>query len=127
MVEENSEDNPSKKGFNYEELCKLLIISKCISEIDYNNVKSGYISSLIKFKNFESIIDTTIHSGNNIADIILEDSENTIIIISVKYSDNQQMKTTDIDNIKNTLNDNTSNFKVDLIVKDKNIIDIMIL
>lgn len=93
---ENNEYNDSIQGWYYEALCKILIISKCISGIDYINVKSGYTSSLSNFKNFESIIDTNIHSGNNRADVILEDLKNTIIGISIKHGNSLSVDKTDV-------------------------------
>jgi hypothetical protein len=113
----NNSDNNSRKGFIFEAICKLLIISKCL-KINYNNILQGQLQSLTKCKNIIDFLNNPINDGNNPSDLTLM-KDNDIVAFSVKYRDNFIPKDSDVGLLNTELLSINKSYKIGLIVKDK--------
>ena len=115
-------DNYRRQGWIFESLCEILIYTRCIPEIDYTTILEGQLQNLQSVNNIKTILNIDVQGGgNNISDITLKLNE-TIISFSIKYKG--KFCETDVSKIDNTLKDTiySNDYKVGLIVKDKNII-----
>ena len=113
----NNSDNNSRKGFIFEAICKLLIISKCL-KINYNDILQGQLQSLTKYKNIINFLNNPINDGNNPSDLTLM-KDNDIVAFSVKYRDNFIPKDSDVGLLNTELLSINKSYKIGLIVKDK--------
>jgi hypothetical protein len=118
MSDNKSGPSDSRQGDLFETICEILVILKCIPEINYTHILSGDCSSLKQVTNIKSILSNKIHQGGNVSDITIED-EGTIIGFSSKYKKKISRKGTDLSDLDSTLKQHTSNYKIGLFVKDK--------
>jgi len=108
----------SRQGDLFETICEILVILKCIPEINYSNILCGDCSSLKPVTNIKSILSNKIHQGGNVSDITIE-YEGTVIAFSSKYKKKISRKGTDISDLDSTLKQHVSSYKIGLFVKDK--------
>ena len=118
MSDNKSGPSDSRQGDLFETICEILVILKCIPEINYTHILSGDCSSLKQVTNIKSILSNKIHQGGNVSDITIED-EGTIIGFSSKYKKKISRKGTDLSDLDSTLKQHTANYKIGLFVKDK--------
>ena len=115
----NNKD-PSKKGYCFETLAELLIVSKCIEGIEYDKIKIGNYPILKDLKDFNHISNKHINSKHGGVSDITITKDNILIPFSIKYKNNFLPSSTDVSTIDNTFK--TENYKIGLIVKDKKVI-----
>jgi hypothetical protein len=113
-----SDDNESRKGFLYETLSIILIITKCIN-ISYTNILIGQIQSLQVCNNIKDLLNHPINQGNNPADICIKNND-IIISFSIKYNNKFKPKESGILELNSNLEKNNKKYKLGLIVKNKN-------
>ena len=118
MSDNNSEPNDSRRGDIFESICEIMVILKCIPEINYSHILCGDILSLKTVTNVKTILCNQIHQGGNVSDITIE-LDGAIIAFSSKYKKKVSRKGTDISDLDSTLKKHTSNYKIGLFVKDK--------
>lgn len=122
IMNDNDVNTDSRKGWIYESLCEILILTKCIPGIDYTEFMEGQLQNLHSVNNINTILNIKIGGGgNNISDISLKLNK-TNIIFSIKYK--EKYCETDVSKIDRTLKEThySDNYKIGLIVKNKNII-----
>ena len=113
----NSTDSDSKRGFIFECICEILIITKCIEYIDYDEIQSGEYPCISSIKNIEEILRKNISSKEGgVSDLILK-KDDYIVPFSIKYKSNFLPSSSDISHIDNTFKN--EKYKIGLIVKDK--------
>ena len=116
----NSTSCDSKRGYLFESICELLIITKCMKGINYNEIKSGEYPSINSIKNVREILKKNIRSKEGgVSDILIKISED-IIPFSIKYKNNFLPSSSDISHIDNTFK--KEKYKIGLIVKDKKLV-----
>ena len=118
----NETKDRRRQGLIYETVCIILIILKCISNLNYTKFLNGSLQNLKSIENINDVLDIKINaSGNNIVDFTIQNND-TLIPFSIKYQ--KKYGETDISKINDTiLHQNLiQNYKIGLIVKDKNII-----
>ena len=113
----------SKKGFIFETICIILIISKSLSYQNYDSLFSGKFqeyNTLKLINNIKELLGDTvfINQGNNPSDLTIG-NEKKKIAVSIKFSDN-------FNNIKSSIDELTRYLKEEdklcLIVKNKKIL-----
>ena len=109
-----------RKGWLFESICQILIVLKCIDGLNYTEIYKGKIENCTKINNISSLLNIKIAGGGgNIADIIIK-QENNIIPFSIKYRKN--FCETDAVGLDSTCKKHLKlNYKIGLIVKDKEI------
>ena len=106
----------STKGYLFESICELLIISKCINGINYGEIKYGKYPNIHSLKD---ILKKCIQSQDGgVVDILVKNNK-MFIPFSIKYN-KFEPSNTDLSPIKNTYE--KEKFTTALIVKDKKII-----
>lgn len=118
MSDNNSAPNESRQGDIFECICEIMVVLKCIPDINYSRVLYGDISSLKPVTNLKTILSNKIHQGGNVSDITIEDN-GTVIAFSCKYKNKISRKGTDVSDLDSTLKKHTPNYKIGLFVKDK--------
>jgi hypothetical protein len=119
MSDNNTSPTDSRRGDLYETLCEILIILKCIENINYTNIMDGDVSSLKEVKNIKTLLSYKIHKGNNSSDISIK-NDNIIICFSVKYNKAKiSKKKTDINDLNSEIQKHTNIYKIGLFVKSK--------
>ena len=78
-----SNPNSQRQGAIFETLCILLQITKCIT-INYTNILVGSLNNLKSLNNFNEVLNTNIHQGNNKSDMTIK-QDKTIIAFSIKF------------------------------------------
>jgi hypothetical protein len=117
LTDNNSNNSDSRKGYIFEVICKLLIISKCV-KINYDHILIGQLQNLAKLENIIDCLNNPINDGNNPSDLTLM-KDNDIVAFSVKYRDNFIPKDSDVGLLTNELLAINKSYKIGLIVKDK--------
>jgi len=122
MKENKESDDVRRKGWIFETLCQILIILKCIENIDYTEIYSGQLQNLKPIKNINSLLKIKIDGGgNNIIDMAIKQG-NILILFTIKYKN--KYSETDVSKIDNTIikQNITNNYKIGLFVKNKEIV-----
>ena len=123
IMKENKEIyDERREGWIYETLWIILIILKCIQNINYTEIYDGQLQNLKQIKNINSFLKTKVEgAGNNIIDMIIK-HVNTFVLFSIKY--NKKYGETDVSKIDNTIikENKKDDCKIGLIVKDKELI-----
>jgi len=117
---ESSSD--SRKGWLFETLCQILALSKCIKGLHYTEFYEGQLQNLHKVKSIQSLLDIKVEGGgNNIVDLVLKIND-TLLLFSIKHK--KKYGETDVCKIDTTMTTQkiTDNYKIALIVKDKDLI-----
>ena len=119
MSDGNKKTDTSRQGYLYESVCEFLILSKCFPGLDYMEVRDGQVQNHRTLTNCKSLLERNIHSGNNVADMILK-QETVTLLISMKYRGKFNPKDSDISHLDNTASKLMveQNMKLSLIVKD---------
>jgi hypothetical protein len=119
MSDGNKKTDSSRQGYLYESLCEFLILSKSFPGLDYVEVRDGQVQNHRTLTNCKTLLERNIHSGNNVADMILKQETGTLLI-SIKYRGKFNPKDSDISHLDNTASKLMveQNMKLSLIVKD---------
>ncbi len=122
-TDNNTTDDDKRKGFLFETLTIILLISKCLN-IDYTNILLGQLQSLKVCKNINELLKINIRQGDNPTDITIKQG-NTIIPISIKYKNKFLPNMSSVSEIDGEISKikNINDYKIGLIVKDKNIVE----
>ena len=122
IMKENKEIcNESRQGFIFETLCQILIILKCIENINYTEIYKDTLQNLKQIKNINDLLKVKVNGGgNNIIDMSIKQN-NTFILFTIKYKN--KYSETDVSKIDNTITKQniTDNYKIGLFVKDKEV------
>jgi len=123
IMKENKElYDERRQGWIYETLCQILIVLKCIENINYTDIYEGQLQSLKQIKNMNSLLKLKVDGGgNNIVDMAIKQN-NTLILITIKYK--KKYSETDVSKIDNTITRQsiTDDYKICLVVKDKELV-----
>ena len=116
----DSTSSDSKRGYLFESICELLIITKCMEGINYNEIKAGEYPSINSLKNIRDVLRKNISSKEGgVSDILIKINEH-IVPFSIKYKNNFLPSSSDISHIDNTFK--KEKYKIGLIVKDKKLV-----
>jgi hypothetical protein len=120
IIKDNKElRDERRQGWIFETLCQILIILKCIENINYTEIYDGQLDNLKQIKNINSLLKVNIEGqGGKKVDIIIKNNE-IYIPFSIKYR-NKFCKT-DVADINDTIKERNLNikFNIGLIVKNK--------
>lgn len=123
IMKENKElFDERRQGWIFETLCQILIILKCIENINYTEIYDGQLQNLKQIKNINSLLKVKVDGGgNNIVDMSIK-QENTLVLFTIKYKN--KYSETDVSKIDNTIirQNITDNYKIGLVVKDKEVV-----
>lgn len=123
IMKENKElDVQRRQGWIFETLCQILIIVKCIENINYTEIYDGQLQNLKQIKNINSLLKVKVDGGgNNIVDMTIKDGT-TIVLFTIKYK--KKYSETDVSKIDNTITKQniTDDYKIGLVVKDKELV-----
>lgn len=108
----------SLRGYLFEALVEILIITKCFIGLNFLNYMKGKISETLEPEtSIKNILHKKIQNGNNISDVVLQREDNTYTGISIKnYFD---ARNTDCENIKREFEKKNYKYQVCFITKDK--------
>ena len=122
MTDNNTNDDDKRKGFLFETLSIILLISKCL-QIDYTNILNGQLQSLKVCKNINELLKINIRQGDNPTDISIKQG-NTVIPISIKYKNKFLPNMSGVSEIDGEMSKikNIDEYKIGLIVKEKTIV-----
>jgi hypothetical protein len=70
MTDNYTTNDNTRKGFIFETISIILLVSKCI-DIDYTNILDGQLQSLKICKNINCLLDINIVQGGNPSDITI--------------------------------------------------------
>ena len=116
LLNDNMTTNDStRKGFLFETLAIILLISKCLN-IDYTYILDGQLQSLKICENILNLLKINIVRGSNPSDITIKQVDNTVPI-SIKYKNKflpNQSGVSEIDG--EMVNAENSKYKIGLIV-----------
>ena len=122
IMKENKElYDERRQGWIFETLCQILIILKCIENINYTEIYDGQLDNLKQIKNINSLLKVKIEGqGGKNVDIVIKHNE-IHIPFSIKYK-NKFCKT-DVVDINDAIKERNINikFNIGLIVKDKDL------
>lgn len=121
MMENKEVIDERRQGWIFESLCQILIIMRCVQNINYSEILEGQLQNLIQVKNVNSLLNILIEGGgNNIVDLTIKQGS-TMIPFSIKYRN--KYSETDVSKIDNTITKQklTKDYKIGLFVKNKNI------
>jgi hypothetical protein len=123
MTDNNTIDDDKRKGFIFETISIILLISKCLN-IDYTNILNGQLQSLKVCKNIKELLKIKIVQGCNPSDITIK-KDNTIIPISIKYKNKFLPNMSSVSEIDGEISKikHINEYKIVLIVKDKSIVE----
>ena len=122
MRENNGGSDDRRKGWIFETLSQLLIILKCIENINYTEIYDGQLQNLKQLKNINNLLKIKVDGGgNNIVDMTIKNI-NTLVLFTIKYKN--KYSETDVSKIDNTITKQniSNNYKIALIVKDKELV-----
>ena len=106
----------------YETLCQILIILRCITNINYTEIYDGQLQGLNQIKNVDDLLKVKVEGGgNNVVDMVIK-QDTTLVLFTIKYKN--KYGETDVSKIDNTIikQSITDNYKIGLVVKDKEVI-----
>lgn len=121
IMNENKETcDKIRQGRLFETICQILIILKCIENINYTEIYEGQLQNLKQIENINDLLNKNIIQGNNIVDFTVK-SKSTYIHFSIKYKNG--FCETDVSKIEHTITTQniTDDYKIGLIVKDKEV------
>jgi hypothetical protein len=123
IMRENKEFcDERRQGWIFETLCQILIILKCIENINYTAIYDGQLQNLKEIKNITNLLKVKVDGGgNNIVDMVIK-QESTYILFTIKYK--KKYSETDVSKIDNTITKQniTNDYKIGLFVKDKEVV-----
>jgi site-specific DNA-methyltransferase (adenine-specific) len=123
IMKENKElYDERRQGWIFETLCQILIILKCIENINYTEIYDGQLQNLKKIKNITSLLKVKVDGGgNNIVDMAIKQGT-TLVLFTIKYKN--KYSETDVSKIDNTITKQniTDDYKIGLVVKDKEVV-----
>jgi hypothetical protein len=123
IMRENKEFcDERRQGWIFETLCQILIILKCIENINYTEIYDGQLQNLKEIKNITNLLKVKVDGGgNNIVDMVIK-QESTLILFTIKYK--KKYSETDVSKIDNTITKQniTNDYKIGLFVKDKEVV-----
>jgi hypothetical protein len=120
ILKENKEMlDERRQGFIFEGLCQILIILKCIPNLNFTEIYSGQLQNLKRITNINYLLKNKVEGGgNNIVDMTIKQGD-TFVFCTIKYKN--KYSETDVSKIDNTIRtqDITRDYKISLVVKDK--------
>ena len=123
IMKENKEScDERRQGWIFETLCQILIVLKCIKNINYTEIYDGQLQNLKQIKNINSLLKVKVDGGgNNIVDLTIKQGT-TLVLFTIKYKN--KYSETDVSKIDNTITKQsiTDDYKIGLIVKDKEVV-----
>jgi len=123
IMKENKElYDERRQGWIFETLCQILIILKCIENINYTEIYDGQLQNLKQIKNITSLLKVKVDGGgNNIVDMAIKQGT-TLVLFTIKYKN--KYSETDVSKIDNTITKQniTDDYKIGLVVKDKEVV-----
>ena len=123
IMKENKElYDERRQGWIFETLCQILIILKCIENLNYTEIYDGQLQNLKQIKNITSLLKVKIDGGgNNIVDMSIKQGT-TFVLFTIKYKN--KYSETDVSKIDNTITKQniTDDYKIGLVVKDKEVV-----
>jgi hypothetical protein len=124
IMNENKDcgNDERRRGWLFESLCQIIILLKCIENINYTGVYDGQLQSLKEINTVNTLLNVKVEGGgNNIADMVLKNGS-TFVLFTIKYRN--KYCETDVSKIENTIitQNITNDYKIGLIVKDKGVI-----
>ena len=123
MMENKEVIDERRQGWIFESLCQILIVLKCVQNLNYSEILEGQLQNLIQVKNANSLLDIQVDGGgNNIVDLTIKQGSTTIPF-SIKYRN--KYSETDVSKIDNTITKQelTKDFKIGLFVKNKDVVN----
>ena len=123
MMENKEVIDERRQGWIFESLCQILIVLKCVQNLNYSEILEGQLQNLIQVKNVNSLLDIQVDGGgNNIADLTIKQGSTTIPF-SIKYRN--KYSETDVSKIDNTITKQelTKDYKIGLFVKNKDVVN----
>ena len=123
MMENKEVIDERRQGWIFESLCQILIILKCVQNLNYSEILEGQLQNLIQVKNVNSLLDIQVDGGgNNIVDLTIKQGSTTIPF-SFKYRN--KYSETDVSKIDNTITKQklTKDYKIGLFVKNKDVVN----
>jgi hypothetical protein len=122
MKEKKELHDDRRQGWIYETLYIILIILKCIENINYTEIYDGQLQNLKQIKNINSLLKVKVDGGgNNIVDMAIKQGT-TLVLFTIKYKN--KYSETDVSKIDNTIINQhiTDDYKIGLVVKDKDVV-----
>ena len=123
MMENKEVIDERRQGWLFESLCQILILLKCVQNLNYSEILEGQLQNLIQVKNVNSLLNIQVDGGgNNIVDLTIKQGSTTIPF-SIKYRN--KYSETDVSKIDNTITKQelTKDFKIGLFVKNKDVVN----
>lgn len=123
IMSDNKESYDERRGgWIFETLGQILIILKCIENINYTEIYDGQLQNLKQIKNINSLLKLKVDGGgNNIVDMTIKQGT-TLVLFTIKYKN--KYSETDVSKIDNTIikQNITEDYKIGLFVKDKEVV-----
>ena len=122
MNENNEICDERRQGWLYETIWIILIMLKCIPNVNYTEIKDGQLQNLRSIKNVNALLKVKVDGGgNNIVDMVIKQGT-TLVLFTIKYKN--KYSETDVSKIDNTITKQniTDDYKIGLIVKDKEVV-----
>ena len=120
IMSDNKESYDERRGgWIFEVIGQILIILKCIENINYTEIYDGQLQNLKQIKNINSLLKLKVDGGgNNIVDMTIKQGT-TLVLFTIKYKN--KYSETDVSKIDNTIikQNITEDYKIGLFVKDK--------
>ena len=123
MTDNNTTDDDKRKGFIFETISIILLLSKCLN-INYTNILNGQLQSLKVCKNINELLKVNIVQGGNPSDITIKQND-IVIPFSIKYKKKFLPNMSSVSEIDGEISKikNINTYKIGLIVKDKTIVE----
>src|SRR6056300_306485 len=85
IMKENKElYDERRQGWIFETLCQILIILKCIENINYTEIYDGQLQNLKRIKNINSLLKIKVDGGgNNIVDMAIKQGT-SLVLFTIK-------------------------------------------
>ena len=123
ILQDNKESmDERRRGWIFETLCQILIIIKCVQNINYTELYDGQLQNLKQVKNIQAFMKLKVEGGgNNIIDMSIKDNS-TYIFFTIKNKN--RYSETDVSKIDNTVSKQniTNDYKIGLFVRDKDVV-----
>jgi len=122
LQEDKESIDERRRGWIFETLCQILIIIKCVQNINYTELYDGQLQNLKIVKNINTFMKLKVEGGgNNIIDMSIKDNS-TFLFFTIKNKN--RYSETDVSKIDNTITSQniTNDYKIGLFVKDKEVV-----
>lgn len=121
MKEDKELYDARRQGWIFESLCQILIILKCIENINYTGIYHGPLQTSKQIENINSLLKVKVDGGgNNIVDMTIKQGT-SLVLFTIKYKN--KYSETDVSKIDNTAKQNKKDdYKIGLVVKDKEVV-----